>query len=51
MKAPKLLVRIAGLWDSEARGVIRYWGITKTYDNSTTKSVLGIEFRDLKDSI
>lgn len=41
---PYYMIQIASLFDKEAASVKKYWGRRATFDNASTKDVLGIKF-------
>ena len=45
------MVQLACIWDAEARAIVDLIGINQTFDNASTKAVLGIEFCNMKDSV
>lgn len=48
---PYFLLCVASLWDAQARTVKGHVGHFHTFDNSTTKGVLGIEFHGMQQSV
>lgn len=48
---PYALIWIASLFDAEAKIAKNYWGRVSTFDNTTTKTVLGVKFTPMKKSV
>lgn len=42
---------IAGMFDNEVNEYYKMIGIFRTYDNSESQRILGIKFRDIKQSV
>jgi nucleoside-diphosphate-sugar epimerase len=41
---PKIAMRIVSLWDKEAAAILPMWGLEKTFKNTETTEILGINF-------
>jgi hypothetical protein len=41
---PKFLMRIVAIWDKEAAAIVPMWGLEKSFKNSETTEILGINF-------
>lgn len=45
-QVPKCLLGCASIFDGEAKTMYDMWGVEMNFDNSSTKSILGINFKD-----
>jgi dihydroflavonol-4-reductase len=41
---PKFLMRIVSIWDKEAAAIVPMWGLEKSFKNTETTEILGINF-------
>ena len=48
---PYCLLCIVALFNGEAAAIKPLWGMQQSFDNSKTREVLGIQFRDIKQSV
>jgi nucleoside-diphosphate-sugar epimerase len=44
----KWMLWVASIFDAEAKTILPAWGVEKTYDNSETREILGIDFIDME---
>ena len=51
LRAPYLVLLVASLFLAEAKTAVAMWGEILEYDNARARNVLGITFRDPKDSV
>ena len=45
------MLTIAAWFDAEARTMKPLWGLEHSYDNTSTREILGINFIDFKQSV
>jgi hypothetical protein len=50
-QVPKCLLGCASLFDGEAKTMYDMWGVEMNFDNTISKSVLGIEYKDHRQSL
>ena len=48
---PRILCRIGSFFNSEMSVMNKMWGLEQTFDNTETKEILGIDFKDWKVSV
>ena len=50
-EAKYCFIKFAAWFRSDAAKVAQYWGMERTFDNTRSRNVLGIEYRDMNSTI